>query len=111
MVMDKVTVHVMCARIFLGACVFFPLKIHPKTGEGLGRPLSETLSIRAGCDPGGRLWSGGVHAHPGRVQGSAAVLGEPVELQDSLDAEGWGTLGSPPFSSVQVGSDKTPSCH
>lgn len=38
---------------FLGACVFFPLKIQPKTGEGLGRcyPSELGVTLENGCGP------------------------------------------------------------
>lgn len=92
MVMDKVTVHV--GVDFFEVCFFFPTKIRTprRQKEGSAVPCARRhpselgLTLEDGCGPRG------AHAHPGRVQGSAAVLGEPVELQDSLGAEGWGTL-------------------
>lgn len=91
MVMDKVTVHV--GVDFFEVCFFSHKDTYAtETEGGLGRPVREASSIKAGSDPGGRLRPRGAHAHARRVQGSAAVLGEPVELQDSLGAEGWGTL-------------------
>lgn len=95
MVMDKVSVQLhVCVWIFLDVCLFFP-QASTRGGGRLSRPGPEASSIRDGSDPGGRLRPHGAHAHPGRVQGSPAVLGEPVELQDTVMMNSGGALGAP----------------
>lgn len=88
MVTDKVSVqlHVcVCAVFEVFVFAFFPQgSTRCEDGGRLGRPGPEVSSIRAGSDPGGQLRPRGAHAHPGRVQGSAAVLRQPVGLQDAL---------------------------
>lgn len=105
----------MCVGIFSEACArifFFPEDPRAmETAEGLGRPVPEVSSIRAGSDPGGRLRPRGAHTHPGRVQGSAAVLGGAAGVTGLIrccDAEGWGPLGTSESSSVLLGLPDIP---
>lgn len=80
-------------RIFRCLCLFFSQGstccIDREWGD---RPGSEASSIKAGSDPGEQRPCG-AHAHPGQVQGSAAVLREPVEIQDAVTLDSGGLWG------------------
>lgn len=76
---------------------------HREDRGRLGRPGPEASSIRAGSDPGGRLRPRGAHSHPGQIQGSAAVLGGPEEVQVAVMLDGgglWGPRSLAPSSRV-----------